>query len=162
MGGESVIVEDILRISRGPSMPEMVSGRIRDMIASGALKPGDRIPPQTALASQMEVSRASVREALKSLEAGGYIQKLPNGRYRVTALTQGKLPNPLLIVLKSDPSLVWDLLEAARVMVMEAARLAAIRGPRRSRGAVGRAGAGRWSRAAATAVTSCASSSAPT
>lgn len=108
-------------------MPEMVAERIRDMIASGALKPGDRIPPQTALAGQMEVSRASVREGLKALEAGGYIQKLPNGRYRVTALTRGKLPNPLLVVLKSDPSLVWDLLEAARVMVLEAVRLAATR-----------------------------------
>lgn len=75
----------------------------------------------------MEVSRASVREGLRSLEAGGYIQRLPNGRYRVTALTGGRLPNPLLAVLRSDPSLVWDLLEAAEVMVVEAVRLAAVR-----------------------------------
>ncbi len=119
--------EALLRIERSPSTPEKVAARIRDLISSGAMVPGEVLPPQLQLASRLGVSRSSVREALTSMEAGGFIQKLPNGRYRVTALPNGRLLPPLREVLRSDPSLVWDLLEVASVMVVDAARLAAQR-----------------------------------
>jgi len=117
----------LLRIERSPSTPEKVASRIRDLISSGAIPPGELLPPQLHLASRLEVSRSSVREALTSLEAGGFIQKLPNGRYRVTALSEGRLLPPLREVLRSEPYLIWDLMEVASVMVVEAARLAALR-----------------------------------
>jgi len=120
-------VTDILRIERGPSTPEKVASRIRELVSRGDLTPGDCLPPQTSLAESMGVSRSSVREALTSLEAGGFIQKLPNGRYRVTALERGRLLQPLSVVLRSDPLLILDLMEVAAVMVTDAARLAALR-----------------------------------
>jgi GntR family transcriptional repressor for pyruvate dehydrogenase complex len=122
-----MVASEILRIEREPSTPEKVAGCIRDLIGSGELAPGDYLPPQLTLAGQMEVSRASVREACLALEASGVIQKMPNGRFRITALTRGRFLDPLTEVLRSDPGLVWDLLEVAGVMVVDAARLAAER-----------------------------------
>jgi GntR family transcriptional repressor for pyruvate dehydrogenase complex len=46
-------------------------------IASGRLKPGDRLPPEPEMASDLGVSRTTVRQALKSLEAAGVLESRP-------------------------------------------------------------------------------------
>jgi GntR family transcriptional regulator, transcriptional repressor for pyruvate dehydrogenase complex len=48
---------------------EQIVAYIRDTISSGQLRPGDRLPPETDLARSLGVSRPTVREALKVLEA---------------------------------------------------------------------------------------------
>lgn len=42
--------------------------RIREMIVSGQLSPGDRLPPEKELSKMLGVSRNSLREAVKALE----------------------------------------------------------------------------------------------
>ena len=51
-----------------------ISHQIREAMASGALKPGLRLPPERALAAQFGVSRNTLREALRSLENSGVLQ----------------------------------------------------------------------------------------
>ena len=46
---------------------EEIAARLADDIRSGALVPGERLPSERDLARTLEVSRASVREALASL-----------------------------------------------------------------------------------------------
>ena len=41
---------------------------LRERILSGALRPGDRLPPERELALELRVNRGSLREALKKLE----------------------------------------------------------------------------------------------
>lgn len=48
--------------------------RIGDAIRAGELSPGDRLPPERELAERFGVSRVSVRDALRSLEAMGLIE----------------------------------------------------------------------------------------
>ena len=43
------------------------------LIFSGEMGPGDRLPPERELAAQFGISRITLREALKSLEAAGYL-----------------------------------------------------------------------------------------
>ncbi|HEY0572973.1 MAG TPA: GntR family transcriptional regulator [Pseudonocardia sp.] len=47
--------------------------QIRAMIEDGRLRPGDRLPSERTLAEQFEVSRNTVREALRMLEISGLI-----------------------------------------------------------------------------------------
>jgi len=52
---------------------EEISAEIKRMMFSGAVKPGDRLPSELALAGQFGVSRQTVREALRRLESTGLI-----------------------------------------------------------------------------------------
>lgn len=54
---------------------EEISEQVRDQIASGTLLPGDKLPAERELALQFGVSRAAVREALRSLEFAGLIRQ---------------------------------------------------------------------------------------
>jgi GntR family transcriptional repressor for pyruvate dehydrogenase complex len=58
---------------------EEVSEQIRGAIASGQLKPGDRLPGERELADVFVVSRTAVREALRMLESSGLVE-LRKGR----------------------------------------------------------------------------------
>ena len=53
---------------------EEVASQIRDQLSSGALVPGDRLPPERELARQFALSRNTVREALRSLEMAGILE----------------------------------------------------------------------------------------
>jgi DNA-binding FadR family transcriptional regulator len=53
---------------------EEVALQIRRQLDSGALLPGDRLPPERELAEQFQLSRNTVREALRSLEMAGILE----------------------------------------------------------------------------------------
>ena len=53
---------------------ELVLDRIESQIVSGALRAGERLPPERELAALLGVSRAAVREALRILEAQGAVR----------------------------------------------------------------------------------------
>lgn len=44
-------------------------------LASGRIEPGSRLPPEPELAEEMGVSRATLREALRSLEEDGFVTR---------------------------------------------------------------------------------------
>lgn len=50
-----------------------VVGRLRGLIATGALRQGERLPSERELAGRLEVGRPAVREALRELRAQGLI-----------------------------------------------------------------------------------------
>ncbi len=60
-------------------MKKRLSFRIRDelvsRITSGRIRPGTRFPPEPELAEEMGVSRATLREALRSLEEDGFVTR---------------------------------------------------------------------------------------
>ena len=66
---------------RGRRIFEDIYDQIRSDLASGALKPGDKLPAERELAEKLGFSRSAVREALRALEASGivYLQKGVNG-----------------------------------------------------------------------------------
>jgi DNA-binding FadR family transcriptional regulator len=53
---------------------EEVCDRIRARLASGELKPGDKLPAERDLAQQLGVGRNALREALRSLEIAGILE----------------------------------------------------------------------------------------
>jgi DNA-binding FadR family transcriptional regulator len=53
---------------------EEIALQIRVRLATGRLRPGDRLPSERDLAQQLGVGRNSVREALRALEVSGILQ----------------------------------------------------------------------------------------
>jgi GntR family transcriptional repressor for pyruvate dehydrogenase complex len=60
-------------VTTGRVSAEIVD-RIKAAIRAGALAPGDQLPPERDLTRQLGVSRVSVRDALRMLEANGLIE----------------------------------------------------------------------------------------
>lgn len=65
---------------RLPRISETIGARVREQIAAGQLKPGDRLPTERELAEQFAVSRMAVREGLRTLEGSGLLV-LRKGRH---------------------------------------------------------------------------------
>jgi GntR family transcriptional repressor for pyruvate dehydrogenase complex len=64
---------------------EQLADSIRIMIEQGELCPGDRLPAERKLAQTFQVSRNSVREAIKQLEERGILQsRIGAGTYVAT------------------------------------------------------------------------------
>ena len=59
---------------RTPSLSQRVVDGISERIASGALKPGERVPPEPVLMQEFGVSRSVVREAVSRLQASGLLR----------------------------------------------------------------------------------------
>jgi GntR family transcriptional repressor for pyruvate dehydrogenase complex len=66
------------KTSRERSPGKSVAGRVvelvLELIQDGRLKPGDKLPPERDLSSQLEVSRASLRSGIRSLQSMGVVQ----------------------------------------------------------------------------------------
>ncbi len=58
-------------------VPNSTARRLQDMIRSGQLREGEALPPQRELAEALEVSRASLREALSVLQTLGLLRTEP-------------------------------------------------------------------------------------
>lgn len=63
-------------VLRHKSLREVVADKIRQLIISGVLRPGERLV-EDRLAEQLGVSRNPVREAIRSLEATGLVEVRP-------------------------------------------------------------------------------------
>lgn len=109
---------------------EEVCEQVRREVAAGNLRPGDRLPPERELAEQFGVSRAAVREALRSLENSGLVrcqQGMGGGatirQEHAIAMTQAV--SDMIMVGKVPASSVTE----ARILLTETAiRLACERG----------------------------------
>ena len=53
---------------------EEICASVRDRLATGLLKPGDKLPAERLLAEQLGVGRNALREALRSLEMAGVVE----------------------------------------------------------------------------------------
>ena len=110
----------------GETLVEMVARRLRDAIASGAMKPGDRLPTEGGLTQEYEVSRTVIREAIASLRADGLVE----ARHGVGVFVLTPPAGAYDGFKSTDPNKISSLLEMLELRAaieIEAAGLAAIR-----------------------------------
>src|SRR4051794_18860454 len=69
-----------------------IHGRIRGAIASGVLKPGDRIPSARSLMTELGLARGTVESAYALLSAEGYIQARGQAGTIVTPGLKPRMP----------------------------------------------------------------------
>ena len=102
-----------------------------EAIVSGSYEPGEKLPTQRALAADLGVNMASVREAVKRLEQLGLVEVRHGDAMRVRDWrTEGGLDVIVHLLFAAgglDRATLAAVLEARRLMLAEAARLAAAR-----------------------------------
>ena len=110
---------------------DQVEQQIREAILSGQFGQGDKLPPETELASMFGVSRPTVREALGALVTGGLIRKIPGvaGGSFVNTVTPDSLSQMLSesmdTILRLGALDVTELTAVRRVLEVPAAGWAA-------------------------------------
>ncbi|MBC3933488.1 FadR/GntR family transcriptional regulator [Undibacterium curvum] len=110
---------------RHKSLSQSLAETISNNIRSGILKPGEKLPTESAIMELYEVSRTVVREAISHLQASGLVRT----RHGIGTFIQEPPANPLslhkdAIVTVRD---VLDILELRISLETEAAWLAASR-----------------------------------
>jgi GntR family transcriptional regulator len=78
----------------GGRTSEEVRRALAERIGSGQLRPGQRLGAERALAAELGVSRATLRQALAVLEEGGVVRRVP-GRGGGTFVAKGKIERDL-------------------------------------------------------------------
>jgi len=71
-GIDSQALSSLPRLGRG-RLSTLASDTLLSRIVRGVWKPGDRLPSERQLSAQLGMSRASLREAIRSLEAMGMV-----------------------------------------------------------------------------------------
>ena len=115
------------RLQRPPPAPEFhavrkgrryeqVAAQIQGLIASGALRPGDRLPPERELAAKFGVGRSSLRDAIRTLEVMGIVESRHGSGTVVRDLSTDSLVVPLASVLAHKRGLVAELLDVRRMI----------------------------------------------
>lgn len=105
---------------------DMIISQIRDLIKSGKIKPGEKLPPERKLAMHFGVSRGQVREAINKLQIYGIVKVQPQSGTTVNGIGIVALEGLITDVLKIEKSDFKSLVDTRVLLEKEAARLAAI------------------------------------
>lgn len=108
--------------SKGFSFPRMkrdrvfeqVSDEIKKQIYKGALKPGDKLAPENELARNFNVSRQTIREAMRILELSGFItiKRGVNGGPVIQNTISSRVSESLSEAIQMGPATLEDLIMA--------------------------------------------------
>ncbi len=110
------------RLTDREAVPQLVVRQIRQMIRDGVVRAGDKLPSQRLLSSTLNISRASLREALSVLETTGLIRIEPGRGATVCAEPP---PGPPLAITRLDQYTLEDVFQTRLLLETYAARLAA-------------------------------------
>jgi DNA-binding FadR family transcriptional regulator len=121
-------MDDFRPIERRRASDE-VAIRIRELLGSGKLVPGDRLPAERDLAQQLGVGRGALREALRSLEESGLLRRKPGkaGGSFVAEGDLGSVAGPMADLIRLGGVTPLDVTEARLLIEEVVVRLACVR-----------------------------------
>jgi GntR family transcriptional regulator, transcriptional repressor for pyruvate dehydrogenase complex len=106
------------------SITETVVQRLEDLVLT-ELEPGAELPSEAELAAQFDVSRLTVREAARSLQARGLVETRHGRRATVAHPNAAPIGSFFTAAVRRDPRQLLDLLEVRRALEVHIASLAA-------------------------------------
>jgi len=93
------------------------------LIREGSLKSGDKLPPERTLAEMLDVSRASLREALSVMEIMGIVDIRPGEGSFVSDLDVQPFLSLVLPLMLKEGSFEDDLIEFRRLLEISGIKL---------------------------------------
>ncbi len=106
---------------------DVVMKHIEMLILEGSLKPGDALLPERELALRLNVSRPTLRDALKSLREKGMLTERHGKGLAVAQLGATTITDPLISMLAAHSDVADHYLEFRDVVESSAAAMAAHR-----------------------------------
>lgn len=106
---------------------DIIINQIKNLIASGQLKPGEKLPSERKLSERLSVSRSAVRDAIKKLEFYGVLKTHPQSGTIVAGMGTTALQGLISDILNVDGSDFKSLVETRVILEVNSARLAAER-----------------------------------
>ncbi len=106
---------------------EMIIKQIRNLISTGTINPGEKLPPERKLAEHLGVSRGQIREALRKLEFYGILKTLPQSGTVVTGIGIVALEGLITDILQIEENDFRSLVETRILLEKQGAYLAASR-----------------------------------
>ena len=106
---------------------DIIINQIKNLIESGQLKPGERLPSERKLSERLSVSRSAVRDAIKKLEFYGILKTHPQSGTIVAGMGTTALQGLISDILNVDGSDFKSLVETRIILEVNSARLAAER-----------------------------------
>jgi DNA-binding FadR family transcriptional regulator len=125
MADKSVALDELEPIGR-TSVVESVIEQLEALIFE-SFEPGDALPAEGKLAEALGVSRLTVREATRTLEARGLLEITQGRRPTVAAPNGGLVGDFFKSAVRRDPRALLDLVEVRRALEVHIAALAARR-----------------------------------
>ena len=108
-------VKSDFEVIRRNKVYEEVAKQIERLILQ-KLKPGDKLPSERELAEMLQVSRSSIRDAIRSLELMGFVEPRQGAGTIVRELSAEALANPFANALKRRQELVSELLDFRKML----------------------------------------------
>ncbi len=105
---------------------ETIADNIKEMIVTGQLSPGEKLPNESELAASMNVGRSSVREAVKILASMNIVQII-HGKGTFVCEEFGTAKDPLGFYFLDSQLLLTSIYEARKIIEPYSAKYAAAR-----------------------------------
>src|SRR5262245_22649727 len=112
------------------SVGQQVVGQIVELIRTGNLRPGDRLPSERELVEIFGISRPSLRESMRALSVLGIVESRHGGGAFVTELDAPTMLAPLDFFLSLSQANFDDAFESRRIIEVQIVRKAATKASR--------------------------------
>jgi GntR family transcriptional repressor for pyruvate dehydrogenase complex len=120
------LIETIHAVDTGNPVDKIIS-ELKQLIVSGQLMPGDRLPPERLLSEKFGVGRSYVREAILKLEFYGLLKTNPQSGTYVSGLSIKVIDNLITDIIKLHKEDFSALIEARYYLELNSIKLAAER-----------------------------------
>jgi DNA-binding FadR family transcriptional regulator len=112
---------------------DRIADQLQTIIAESGLKAGEKLPSERMLADRLDVSRPSVREAIRKLSSKGIIESKQGGGTYVVQSAHSVITDPLLDLMQEKSEFRFDILEVRHALDGLAAYFAALRATEQDR-----------------------------
>lgn len=120
------LIETITAIQLESPVDKII-GQLKQLITSGQLKPGDRLPAERVLSEKFGVGRSYIREAILKLEFYGLLKTNPQSGTYVAGLSINVIDSIISDIIKFNKEDFNALIEARYHLELSAVKLAAER-----------------------------------
>jgi GntR family transcriptional repressor for pyruvate dehydrogenase complex len=103
---------------------DVIIRQVKDLLSTGQLQPGDKLPPERKLSEKFGVGRTHVRDAIRKLEFYGIVRTKPQSGTFVASIGISALESLISDVLQIDAYSFLSLVETREVLELQSVSLA--------------------------------------